>query len=67
MAPRIFFSLIFIYFLKYETIETYARAFLSLTILAVGNVSQSSQFFQTESLRAKLLPNSSRDKDIIKQ
>ena len=41
MAPRILISLLYnslIYFLKYETIETYARAFLSLIILAVGSV-----------------------------
>ena len=41
MAPRIFFrfnSLFFIYFFEYETIETHARAFLPLNILAVGSV-----------------------------
>ena len=38
-APRIFFSLFynsFIYFFKYETIETHACAFLALIILGVG-------------------------------
>ena len=30
--------LIFIYFFKYKTIETHARAFLPLNILAVGSV-----------------------------
>ena len=35
--PRFFFS-IFICFFKYETIETYARAFLSVIILDVGTV-----------------------------
>ena len=30
--------LIFIYFLKYETIETHARAFIPLNISAVGSV-----------------------------
>ncbi len=30
--------LIFIYFFKYETIETHARAFLPLNISAVGSV-----------------------------
>ena len=30
--------LIFIYFFKYETIETHARAFLTLNILAIGRV-----------------------------
>jgi hypothetical protein len=34
----LFNTLIFIYFFKYETIETYACAFLSLIILAVGTV-----------------------------
>ena len=29
---------IFIYFYKYETIDTYARAFLTLNILAIGRV-----------------------------
>ena len=29
---------IFIYFFKYETIETHARAFLTLFILAIGTV-----------------------------
>ena len=29
---------IFIYFFKYETIETHARAFLILNILAIGRV-----------------------------
>ena len=41
MAPRIFFHfniLIFIYFFKYKTIETHARAFLPLNISAVGSV-----------------------------
>ena len=42
MALRIFFSLfntlIFIYFLKYETIDTHARAFLTLIILAIAGV-----------------------------
>jgi hypothetical protein len=32
-----FFSLI-IYFSKYETIETHARAFLTLNILSIGTV-----------------------------
>ena len=32
------FSIIFIYFFKYETIETHARAFLTLNILAIGRV-----------------------------
>ena len=43
MAPRIFFCfnvLIFIYFFKYKTIETHARAFLPLNISAVGSVSR---------------------------
>ena len=38
---RIFFllnTLILIYFFKYETIETHARAFLTLIILAIGTV-----------------------------
>ena len=35
MAPNI---LIFIYIFRYETIETYARAFLALIILAIGTV-----------------------------
>ena len=30
---------IFIYFFKYETIETHARTFLTLNILAIGRVS----------------------------
>ena len=34
----LFNILIFIYFFKYETIETYARAFLTLNILAIGRV-----------------------------
>ena len=34
----LFNILIFIYFFKYETIETHARAFLSLIILAVDTV-----------------------------
>ena len=41
MAPRIFFHfniLIFIYFFKYEIIETHARAFLTLNILSIGTV-----------------------------
>ena len=41
MALRIFFLfniLILIYFFKYETIETHARAFLTLTISAIGTV-----------------------------
>ena len=42
MAPRIFFFrfniLIFIYFFKFKTIETHARAFLPLNISAVGSV-----------------------------
>ena len=40
-APRIFFCfniLFFIYFFKYETIETQAHAFLTLNILAIGRV-----------------------------
>ena len=32
-------TLIFIYFLKYETIETHARTFLTLDILSIGTVS----------------------------
>ena len=32
--------LIIIYFFKYETIETHARAFLPLNISAVGSVTQ---------------------------
>ena len=39
MAPRIFFLfniLILIYFLKYETIETHARAFLTLILALAG-------------------------------
>jgi hypothetical protein len=32
------FSIIFIYFFKYETIETHARAFLALIISAVASV-----------------------------
>ena len=41
MALRIFFLFrifIFIYFFKYETIETHARAFLTLKILAIDRV-----------------------------
>ena len=41
MAPRLFFPLnilILFYFLKYRTIDTHARAFLSLNISAVGSV-----------------------------
>jgi hypothetical protein len=41
MAPRIFFLfniLILIYFFKYETIMTHARAFLTLNILTIGRV-----------------------------
>ena len=44
MAPRIlfFFSLvpflIFVYFFKYETIETHAHAFWTLIILALAGV-----------------------------
>ena len=40
MAPRIFFfnTLILIYFFEYETIETHARAFLTLIILAIAGV-----------------------------
>ena len=38
MAPRIF---IFIYFFKYGNIETHARAFLTLNILAIGGVTLS--------------------------
>ena len=39
MASRILFNImIFIYFLKYKTIETHARAFLPLNISAVGSV-----------------------------
>ena len=34
-----FSILIFDYFFKYETIETHARAFLALIILAIGRVS----------------------------
>ena len=34
----LFNILIFIYFLKYETIETHARAFLTLNILGIGTV-----------------------------
>ena len=34
----LFNILIFIYFFKYETIETHARAFLTLNILAIGRV-----------------------------
>ena len=43
MAPTIFFCfniLIFIYFLKYKTIETHTLAFLPLYISAVGSVIQ---------------------------
>ena len=39
--PGFFFRfniLIFIYYFKYETIETHARAFLPLNISAVGRV-----------------------------
>ena len=39
--PGFFFLfniLIFIYFFKYETIETHARAFLTLNILSIGTV-----------------------------
>ena len=46
MAPRIFFCFnifIFIYFFKYETIETHARAFLTVNILAIGRVCKVSQ------------------------
>ena len=32
----LFNTLIFVYFLKYETIETHARAFLTLIILAIA-------------------------------
>jgi hypothetical protein len=32
------FSIIFVYFFKYETIETHARAFLALIISIVGSV-----------------------------
>jgi hypothetical protein len=32
------FSIIFIYFFKYETIETHARAFLALIISAVASI-----------------------------
>ena len=42
MAPRIFFlfnTLILICFLKYETIEAHARAFLVLIVLAIAGVS----------------------------
>ena len=42
MAPRIFFLfniLIFINLFKYKTIEAHARAILSLSIWAVGSVS----------------------------
>ena len=41
MAPRFFFLFnifIFIYFSKYETIETHAHEFLSLIISPVGSV-----------------------------
>ena len=41
MAPRIFLHfniLIFIYFFKYEIIETHARAFLTLIILGIATV-----------------------------
>ena len=41
MAPRIFIlfnTLIFIYFFRYKIIETYACAFLTLIILAIGAV-----------------------------
>ena len=41
MAPRIFLSLL------YETIETYAHAFLSLIILAVGSVGELSLSVQS--------------------
>ena len=34
----LFNTLIFIYFFKHETIETHARAFLTLIILAIGRV-----------------------------
>ena len=34
----LFNILIFIYFFKYETIETHAHAFLTLNILAIGRV-----------------------------
>ena len=45
MTPRIFFCfdiLIFIYILKYKTIETQARTFLPPDISAVGSVSYKS-------------------------
>ena len=43
MAPRIFcFNiLIFIHSFRYETIETHARTFLTLNILAIGRVIKS--------------------------
>ena len=40
-APRIFFLfiiLIFLYLFRYETMETHARAFLTLIIFAIGPV-----------------------------
>ena len=52
MAPRIlilFNILIFIYFFKYETIETHARAFLTLNILAMGRVGSPGQYWKTSS------------------
>ena len=39
--------LIFIYFFKYKTIETHARAFLPLNISAVGSVLAHSKLVQT--------------------
>ena len=34
----LFNTLIFIYFFKYETVETYARAFFMVNILSIGGV-----------------------------
>ena len=43
-----FNTLIFIYFFKYKTIETHARAFLPLNISAVGSVSSGVEFLCSE-------------------
>ena len=50
----LFNTLIFIYFFKYEAIETHARAFLTLIILAIAGV-LSHYFYNFEIFRMRLL------------